>query len=63
METPGRNAPETSLSANELEILRDLVRALRSLRYGSVILTMHDGHLVEIQKTEKIRMNPSRPTN
>lgn len=63
MDTPGSNAQETSLSANELEILRDLVRALRSLRYGSVILTMHDGRLVEVQKTEKIRMNPSRNAN
>jgi hypothetical protein len=60
MEIPGRNDQESCLSANELEVLRDLVRALRSLRYGSVILTMHDGRLVEIQKTEKIRMNPAR---
>lgn len=59
MEIPAKNVQETSLSAKELEVLRALVRTLRSLRYGSVILTVHEGRLVEIQKTEKIRMNPA----
>ena len=39
----------------EVKLLHELIVALRSLRYGSVSLTVHDGHLVEIQKTEKIR--------
>ncbi len=43
------------LSPAELKLLRELIVALRGLRYGSVNLTVHDGHLVEIQKTEKIR--------
>ena len=43
------------LSPAELKLLHELIVALRSLRYGSVNLTVHDGHLVEIQKTEKIR--------
>ncbi len=49
-----------ALSADELELLRDVVLALRSLRYGSVNLTVHDGRLVEIQKVEKIRMNSAK---
>jgi hypothetical protein len=36
-------------------LLRQVIAALRELRYGSVTLTVHDGRVVEIQKTEKIR--------
>ena len=49
---------EKGLAADEIELLRDVIRALRTLRYGSVNLTVHDGHLVEIQKVEKIRIAP-----
>lgn len=52
---------ENGLSANEVELLCELIRALRSIRYGSVVLTVHDGRLVEIHKTEKIRMSGSKP--
>jgi hypothetical protein len=46
---------EKSLSRDEQELLQEIFRALRVLRYGSVVLTVHDGHVVEIQKTERIR--------
>jgi hypothetical protein len=48
----------TSLSKEERDLLRELVCALRSIRYGSIALTVHDGRLVEIHKTEKIRRKP-----
>jgi hypothetical protein len=48
------------LSPDELAVLRDVIVALRSLRYGSVNLTVHDGRLVEIQKVEKIRLNGTK---
>jgi hypothetical protein len=43
------------LSGDEQELFQELFRALRAIRYGSVVLTLHDGHVVEIQKTERIR--------
>ncbi len=43
------------LSSSEREFLQEVLSALRAIRYGSVILTVHDGHIVEIQKTERIR--------
>jgi hypothetical protein len=51
--------PETekSLSLSERELLNEVLRALRGLRYGSIVLTVHEGRLVEIQKTERIRRN------
>jgi hypothetical protein len=46
---------EEAVSESECELLRQIVDALRTLRYGSLLLTVHDGQLVGIQKTEKIR--------
>jgi hypothetical protein len=45
----------TELSRNEQELLRELIRSLRTIRYGSVVLSIHDGELVEIHKTEPMR--------
>jgi hypothetical protein len=46
---------EQELSATERELLREVILALRSIRYGSVMLTVHDGRIVELNKTERIR--------
>jgi hypothetical protein len=43
------------LSDVEQELFTEIVHALRSIRYGSIVLTVHEGRLVEIQKTERIR--------
>lgn len=54
-ESAARPTLEADLSPAEIELPRELVASLRGLRYGSVGLTVHDGHVVEIQKVEKIR--------
>jgi hypothetical protein len=41
----------------EKELLRELVHDLRTIRYGSIVLVMHEGRLVEISKTVRIRKN------
>lgn len=46
---------EQGLSTSERELLRQVILALRSIRYGSVALTVHDGRIVELNKTERIR--------
>ena len=56
-----QNMPEARLSDGERDLLHHLVVALRGLQYGSVVLTVHDGQLVEILKTEKIRMRTPKP--
>jgi hypothetical protein len=43
------------LSSSERELLREVALALRGIRYGSVVLTVHDGRIVELNKTERIR--------
>lgn len=49
-----------ALRAREGELLRELVRALRTIRYGSITLTLHDGRIVEIHKTERIRRHGNK---
>jgi len=46
------------LTTNERELLREVALALRSIRYGSVVLAVHDGRIVELNKTERIRKAP-----
>jgi hypothetical protein len=43
-----------------LELLRD---ALAGLRYGEIVVAVHDGEIVQISRTEKIRprVPPTRP--
>jgi hypothetical protein len=45
------------LTAGEAELLHEVTLALRTIRYGSVVLTVHDGRIVELNKTERIRKN------
>lgn len=56
---PNGNIEEQVLSASERQLLTDLIVAIRTIRYGSVVLTVHDGRIVEISKTERIRRNSS----
>ena len=51
---------ERELSLNEQELLQEILRSLRVIRYGSVLITVHDGHVVEIQRTERIRKGASK---
>jgi hypothetical protein len=46
---------QQDLSTSERELLREVALALRGIRYGSVVLTIHDGRIVELNKTERIR--------
>jgi hypothetical protein len=44
------------LSEAELVLLKRIVVSLEGIQHGSVTLTVHEGRLVEIQKTEKVRV-------
>jgi hypothetical protein len=46
---------KNGLLESERELLAELVHALRTIRYGSIVLTVHDGQLVEINKSVRIR--------
>jgi hypothetical protein len=40
---------------------RSLLEAVRGLRYGSVEVVVHDGHVVQIERREKVRFEEERP--
>jgi hypothetical protein len=49
-----------TLPENERELFHELARAVRTIAYGSIVLTIHEGRLVEISKT--IRLRKSQPS-
>ena len=46
---------EKALSSNESQILRELADGIRAMRYGSIVFVVHDGRLVEVTKTVRLR--------
>ena len=42
------------------EWIRITARHVEQTNYGQVILTIHQGEVIEVQKVERIRFNPSR---
>jgi hypothetical protein len=50
---------ETALSSNESKIFRELVEGIREIAYGSIVLVVHAGRLVEVTKTVRIRASRS----
>ena len=49
-----KEVPTGSGISKEAE--REIQRALRGLRYGSVEITVHDSQVVQIEKREKTRL-------
>jgi hypothetical protein len=54
-QTPLDGVISLDLTDAERELLRELVQAVRTIPYGTIVLTMHDGRLVELSKTVKLR--------
>lgn len=47
-----------TLSPSEQALLVEILHAVRTIRYGSMSLTFHEGRVVEINKTKRIRLTP-----
>lgn len=60
VETPagGSEWPSTRRGANELsrETLDQIARAIQSVVYGQVVILVQDGKVVQIDRTEKVRL-------
>jgi hypothetical protein len=39
-------------------LAKELVEALRSIRYGAIELVIHDGRVVQLERREKVRFDP-----
>jgi hypothetical protein len=44
------------LSDEEREVLANVARILRRIRYGTVVITVQDGKVVQIEMAEKFRL-------
>ena len=40
------------------DVLAYIESAISTLRYGTLALTIHDGRVVQIERTEKLRLDP-----
>ena len=52
---------KNELPPEQKELLNEVLRALRGMRFGSILLTVHDGRVVEVQRTERFRRNTNGP--
>ncbi len=48
---------EWTMSSSEEEVLKEVLEALRTIRYGSVQIVLQDGKIVQIEKVEKVRFS------
>lgn len=46
-----------SLDDKEMSCLMEVARAVRSIRFGSVEITIHDSQVVQVERREKVRFN------
>lgn len=46
----------SALDADELEVIRRVRDSLRSIRFGTVLIVVQDGKVVQIETAEKIRL-------
>jgi hypothetical protein len=53
-----RSTSESVGNQHWLEIVRDHVN---SLRFGAVEIVVHDSRVVQIEKTERVRLDKSQP--
>jgi len=47
--------------ASETE--REILRHLRTLRYGALEIQVHDARIVQIERRERVRFTAPRPTD
>jgi len=60
--TPMKAQPienEAAANANDQQWLETVRRQVGSLRFGVVQVVVHDSRVVQIEKTEKIRVEPT----
>jgi len=42
---------------------KHILEAIRGIKYGAVEVLIHDSRVVQVERTEKTRFEPSRPAN
>lgn len=42
-----------------LKLIELIEKSIRSIQFGSIILIIQDGHIIQLEKNEKIRIDPA----
>ncbi len=50
-----------SSNKDEEQLLLKMVSEIKNVKHGSIQITIHDGRVVQIDKTEKLRLNGKKP--
>ena len=54
---PAPTSPDpVGLTADELEVIRRVRDSLRAIRFGTVLIVVQDGKVVQIEMAEKFRL-------
>lgn len=53
----GTVSEQSSAPALSSEVIQRITEALSGLRFGAVEVTVHDGHIVQIERREKYRFD------
>jgi len=59
-DSPSEISKDKQIHESELQQIR---QALQGLKFGQVTIVMHDGAMVQIERTEKRRIRPSKSSN
>ena len=51
-----QTSPAQELPAEEAQVIRLILHAIREIRYGSVQIVIQDSKVVQIDKIERIRL-------
>jgi hypothetical protein len=55
MKTPSSN--DAANARSEEALTAEVIRATKGLRFGQIVLTVHNSQIVQIDRTEKIRLD------
>lgn len=50
-------APTHPSDEADLKLAQRIVEALKDLRYGSLEIVVHDGHVVQFERRERVRLD------
>lgn len=62
MRAEGGEAPEAVREDEERIVLEEVRAALRGIRFGSVLIKIHDGDVVAIETSTKVRLKGANPS-
>ena len=54
---------KTPIDTTNAKILEQVADAVKKLKFGQIVVTVHNSKIVQIEKTEKIRFNDGHYEN